>query len=290
LDGAGGTNGPLRGRPGSSKLVPGRMHGDAIKIREKWAADEAVYGPFVQLSAPGEVEIFALAGFDFAIIDLEHGLINLETAESMMRAAHGRGAVPFARVLANRPELICQALNIGAAGILVPHVDTPEEARELVRSARFAPRGSRGLCPFVRSADYSAAKGPAYYEEASATVICGALLEGRSAYERIDEFMEVDGLDLLMIAPYDLSQSLGVPGEIDHPSVIDKVEDICGRVSGTGKVVGMFAEEPEKSGTWVGLGVRYIGADVDSQILLRASRERLSQYRAAAATGPQIAV
>jgi 4-hydroxy-2-oxoheptanedioate aldolase len=265
------------------------MHRDAIKIREKWAAGEAVYGPFVQLSAPGALEIFALAGFDFAIVDLEHGLINLETAESMMRAAHSRGAVPFARVLANRPELICQALNVGAAGILVPHVDTPAEARALVRAARFAPRGSRGLCPFVRSADYSAAKGPAYYEEASEAVICGALLEGREAYERIDEFIAVEGLDLLMIAPYDLSQSLGVPGEIDHPDVIGRVEDICTRVAGTGKVVGMFAEEPEKSGAWVRLGVRCIGADVDSQILLRASRDRLAQYRAAASTAPSAA-
>jgi 4-hydroxy-2-oxoheptanedioate aldolase len=258
------------------------MHGDASKIRAKWAAEEAVYGPFVQLPAPGEVEIFALAGYDFVIVDLEHGLINLETAESMMRAAHARGAVPFARVLANRPELVGQALNIGAAGILAPHVDTPEEAEQLVRAARFAPRGSRGLCPFVRSADYSAAKGPAYYEEASAAVICGALLEGREAYERIDEFLAVDGLDLLMIAPYDLSQSLGVPGEIDHPSVIDRVEEICARTAGTGKVVGMFAEEPEKSGAWVRLGVRYIGADVDSQIILRAGRERVAAYRAAA--------
>ncbi|MBS1891984.1 MAG: aldolase [Actinobacteria bacterium] len=269
----------MRRVSGSGTLLG--VHGDARKIREKWAADETVYGPFVQLSAPGELEIFALAGYDFAIVDLEHGLINLETAESMMRASHARGAVPFARVLANRPELIAQALNIGAAGILAPHVDTPEEADALVRAARFAPRGSRGLCPFVRSADYSAAKGPAYYEEASELVICGALLEGREAYERIDEFIEVEGLDLLMIAPYDLSQSLGVPGEIGHPSVIDRVEEICARVKGTGKVVGMFAEEPEKSGEWVRLGVRYIGADVDSQILLRAARERVSAYRAA---------
>jgi 4-hydroxy-2-oxoheptanedioate aldolase len=257
------------------------VHGDATKIREKWAADEAVYGPFVQLPSPGELEIFALAGYDFAIVDLEHGLIDLETAESMMRASHARGAVPFARVLANRPELIAQALNIGAAGILAPHVDTPEEADALVRAARFAPRGSRGLCPFVRSADYSAAKGPAYYEEASELVICGALLEGREAYERIDEFIAIEGLDLLMIAPYDLSQSLGVPGEIAHSSVIERVEEICARVKGTGKVVGMFAEEPEKSGEWVRLGVRYIGADVDSQILLRAARERIAAYRAA---------
>jgi 4-hydroxy-2-oxoheptanedioate aldolase len=257
------------------------MHQDAQKIRQKWAAGDAVSGPFVQLPAPGEVEIFALAGFDFAIIDLEHGTINFETAESMMRAAHTRGAAPFARVLANRPELIGAALNIGAAGILVPHVDTPDEARAVVHAARFGPQGARGLCPFVRSADYSAAKGPAYYAEANAAIITGILLEGRSAYEAIDEFLEIDGLDLVMIAPYDLSQSLGVPGEVYHPSVIAAVEDVCARAATSGKIVGVFAEEPARAAEWVRRGARFIGADVDSQIVLRAAREQIAQFHAA---------
>ena len=266
------------------------MHRDARKIREKWAAGEAVIGPFVQIPAPAECEIFALAGFDYAIVDLEHGAINLETAENMLRAAHSRGAVPFARVIANHPELISQALNIGAAGILVPHVDSPEEAREAVHSARYAPRGARGLCPFVRSADYSAAKGPEYYEEASEDVIVGVLLEGREAYEAIDEFFEIEGLDLIKIAPYDLSQSFGVPGDVYNPIVIKAVEDICAKVEGTDKVVGTFAEEPERGATWVAAGAKFISTDVDSQILYQASKDLVSQYRAAfAANRPGIA-
>ena len=257
------------------------MHRDARKIRERWAAGEAVIGPFVQMPAAGEAEIFALAGFDFSIVDLEHGAIDLETAEGIIRAAHSRGAAPFVRVLANRPELISQALNFGAAGVIVPHVDSPEEARQVVHAARYAPRGARGLCPFVRSADYSAAKGPAYYEEASEDVITGVLLEGREAYEAIDEFFAIEGLDLIKIAPYDLSQSFGVPGDIYHPTVIAAVEEICAKVEGTDKVVGTFAEEPERAATWVAAGARFISTDVDSQILYRASCDLVSQYRAA---------
>jgi len=257
------------------------MHRDARKMREKWAAGEAVIGPFIQMPAVGEAEIFALAGFDFSIVDLEHGAIDVETAENMLRAAHTRGAVPFARVLANRPELIAQALNLGAAGVIVPHVDSPEEAREVVHSARYAPRGARGLCPFVRSADYSAAKGPEYYEEASQDVITGILLEGREAYEAIDEFFAIEGLDLIKIAPYDLSQSFGVPGDIYNPIVVKAVEEICAKVEGSEKVVGTFAEEPERAATWVAAGARFISTDVDSQILYRASRELVSRYRAA---------
>jgi 4-hydroxy-2-oxoheptanedioate aldolase len=254
-------------------------------MREKWAAGEVAIGPFMQMPAAGEAEIFALAGFDFSIVDLEHGALDLETAEGMLRAAHTRGAVPFARVLANRPELISQAFNIGAAGILVPHVDTPEEAREAVRSARYAPRGARGLCPFVRSADYSAAKGPEYYEEASQDVIVGVLLEGREAYEAIDEFFGIEGLDLIKIAPYDLSQSFGVPGDIYNPIVIKAVEDICSKVAGTDKVVGTFSEEPARGATWAAAGAQFISTDVDSQILYRASRDLVAEYRAAFAAG-----
>lgn len=257
------------------------MHRDARKMRQQWAAGEAVIGPFIQMPAVGEAEIFALAGFDFSIVDLEHGAIDVETAENMLRAAHARGAVPFARVLANRPELIGQALNIGAAGIIVPHVDSPDEAREVVHAARYAPRGARGLCPFVRSADYSAAKGPDYYEEASKDVITGVLLEGREAYEAIDEFFAIDGLDLIKIAPYDLSQSFGVPGEIYHPTVIAAVEDICSKVEGTGKVVGTFSEEPARAAVWVAAGAQFISTDVDSQILYRASRDLVAEYRSA---------
>jgi len=244
-----------------------------------------VIGPFIQMPAAGEAEIFALAGFDFSIVDLEHGAIDLETAENMLRAAHTRGAVPFARVLANRPELIAQALNIGAAGILVPHVDSPAEARQAVRAARYAPRGARGLCPFVRSADYSAAKGPDYYEEASREVIVGVLLEGREAYEAIDEFFAIEGLDLIKIAPYDLSQSFGVPGDVYNPAVIRAVEEICAKVEGTDKVVGTFSEEPDRGATWVAAGAQLISTDVDSQILYRASRDLVSRYRAAFAAG-----
>jgi 4-hydroxy-2-oxoheptanedioate aldolase len=257
------------------------MHTDARKMREKWAAGEVVIGPFVQMPAAGETEIFGLAGFDFSIVDLEHGAIDIETAEGMLRAAHSRGAVPFARVLANRPELIAQALNIGAAGVLVPHVDSPDEAREVVRAARYAPRGSRGLCPFVRSAEYSAAKGPGYYAEASEDVITGVLLEGREAYEAIDEFLEIEGLDMIKIAPYDLSQSFGLPGDIYHPTVIAAVEDICAKVAPTDKVVGMFSEEPARGAAWAAAGAQFISTDVDSQILYRASCDLVSQYRAA---------
>jgi 4-hydroxy-2-oxoheptanedioate aldolase len=272
------------------------VHTDAHTIREKWNNDEPTIGPFVQLPAPGEVEIFAIVGFDFVIVDLEHGALNFETAENMMRAAHGRGIAPLVRVLANRTELIVQALNIGAAGVLVPHVDSAAEARAAVAATQFRPQGvqgigaeemfRRGVCPFVRAADYSAAKGPDYYSSANESVISGILLEGQSAYDELDDILAIDSLDLIMVAPYDLSQSLGVTGEIYHESVIATVRSVAARARATGKVVGVFAEDPAIAADWVRHGVRVSGMDVDSQIVRRGALAHLEGFKTALAASP----
>ena len=269
------------------------MHEFPQKMRDKWQRGEPVLGPFVQLSAPGEVEIFAFVGFDFVIVDLEHGAINLETAENMIRAAHAQGIVPIVRPLANRTELIVQALNIGAAGVLVPHVDSAAEARAAVAATQFRPQGiqrlddrdmfKRGVCPFVRAADYSAAKGPAYYTDANDTIISGILLEGQSAYDELDEILDIEALDLILVAPYDLSQSLGVTGDIYNEKVIATVESVAERAKATGKVVGIFAEDPIIGADWAKRGIRFISMDVDSQILRLGALAHVNGFRQALA-------
>jgi 4-hydroxy-2-oxoheptanedioate aldolase len=250
-------------------------------------------GPFVQLPAPGEIEIFAHVGFDFAIVDLEHGALNLETAENMVRAAGSQGIPAIARVLANRTELIVGALNLGAAGVLVPHVDSAADARAAVAATQFRPQGvqaadaeemfKRGVCPFVRSADYSASNGPDYYTESNEAVIAGILLEGQSAYDDLDEILEIEALDLVMVAPYDLSQSLGVTGQVYHESVIATVQSVIERAKATGKVVGVFAEDPSRAAEWVNHGIRFIGMDVDSQIMRRGALAHVEGFRTALA-------
>lgn len=242
----------------------------AEALRSKWAAGLAVYGPFVQLPAPGVVEIFAYAGFDLVNIDLEHGTIDLETAENMVRAAHVHGIAPMVRVLANRPELITAALNIGAAGVLVPHVSSVEEAEAVVAATRFGLGGTRGVCPFVRAAGYSALKESGFYEQANAGVIACVLLEGSAGFEALDGILGLAELDVAFIGPYDLSQSLGVTGEIMHPLVVGAVEKACAKAARHGKVIGLFVEEPDRAAEWVRRGVRYIGLDIDTQILYRA--------------------
>jgi 4-hydroxy-2-oxoheptanedioate aldolase len=253
------------------------MYEIAGTLRSKWAHDLPVFGPFVQLPSPGVVEIFAHAGFDLVNIDLEHGTIDLETAENMVRAAHVHGIAPMVRVLANRPELITAALNIGAAGVLVPHVSSVEEATAAVAATKFGPAGTRGVCPFVRAAGYSAFKETGYYEQANTAVITCALLEGSAGLDALDGILALAELDVVFVGPYDLSQSLGVTGEIMHPLVVGAVEEACAKATRHGKVIGLFVEDPDRAAEWIRRGVRYVGLDIDTQILYRAGKALCAQ-------------
>jgi 4-hydroxy-2-oxoheptanedioate aldolase len=252
-----------------------------MDLRDKWSRGEAVVGPFIQIAAPAIVEVMAVAGYDLVNVDLEHGPYGLDVAESMVRAADARGIAALVRVMANRPELIAAALETGAAGVLVPHVDSLAEARAAVAATHFWPEGTRGLSPTARSIGYSSGGGADYYARANAAVITGVLLEGEGGYAELDGMLELDGLDLIMVAPYDLSQALGVPGEVTHPRVVATIEDACRRVSDAGKIAGMFAADPRAGADWIRRGVRFLGFDIDVQVLYRAARAARGELEAA---------
>jgi len=253
------------------------MHEGAAALKAKWAGGEAVVGPLIQLPAPGLVEIFGAAGFDFAVADLEHGALNLETTEHMMRAAAAAGITSGIRVPSNTPEHISTALNLGADLIIVPHVDGVAAAEAAVAAAKFAPQGMRGVCPFVRAATYSATKDSGFYADANASTIVNVLLEGTDAVAELDGILEVPGVDVISLAPYDLSQALGVTGQTQHPLVIDLVADACRRAEGHGKVIGFFAEEPATAAEWIGRGVRWMTSSVETQIIYAAAKRWLGE-------------
>lgn len=246
-------------------------------LRSKWATGSPTFGPFVQLSSVGAVEILAHAGFDYVIIDLEHGAINFETAENMVRAANAQGIATIVRVLSNRPELITAALNIGADGVHVPHVSTVEAARAAVRATKFGPVGNRGVCPFVRSADYSANNDPEYYLQANEETLAIISIEGKEGLSNLDEILTIEGLSVVFVGPYDLSQSLGVVGEPNHPLVVDKIREVCEKAQAAGVVVGLFVETSEAAREWVRHGIRYCCLGVDAQIFYQASREMVAE-------------
>ena len=251
-----------------------------------WRQGIPTYGPFVQLNAPGICEILGHAGFDYCIIDLEHGVIDVDTAENMVRAANAAGIAPIVRVAFNRKELISQALNLGACGVHVPHISTVKEAEEAVWASKFFPLGGRGVCPFVRAARYSADKA-IYYEKANTETMVILAIEGKEGIDNLREILQVKGVDAVFVGPYDLSQSLGVPGQVTNQKVIERVREICTLSKKAGVAVGVFVETPEAAKEWVEQGVLYCCLDVDAAIFLKASTSYVRQLKGIAPAAPE---
>ncbi len=222
----------------------------------------AVYGPFSKTCDPGFVEIVGHAGFDFIILDLEHGPNSVQTLQNLIRAAALANVLPIVRVKEGVHSVVGEVLDIGAAGIQVPQITSAQEAREIVQLAKFSPVGSRGVCRFVRAASYSALDRFAYFQAANEALVI-VQLEGQQAIDNLQDIVNVPGIDVIFIGPYDLSQSLGVPGQIDHPLVENKMKEIIAACQQKGVYVGTFVDTLKNARKWRTAGVRYISYSVD---------------------------
>lgn len=236
---------------------------------------ETVIGPFSKTMDPGMVEALGYAGFDFVILDMEHGPNSVETVQSLIRAAVLSGMLPIVRVKEDCAHIMGEVLDIGAGGIQVPQITSAADVLALIKTAKFHPQGARGVCRFVRAAAYSAMDRYEYFKRANEALII-IQLEGLQALENLEEILGVlEGVDIIFIGPYDLSQSLGVPGQVGHPLVIQKMQEIVELCAEKQVVAGTFVDTIEDAAKWMALGVRYISYSVDVGILYEAGRSIL---------------
>lgn len=247
-------------------------------FKKRLKAGEYVCGPFMKTGDPAFVEASGFAGFDFCILDMEHGPVSLENMQNNIRAAQISGLIPIVRVRDKSPESVSQPLDIGAFGIQVPQVSTPDEAREVLRYARFFPSGDRGVCRFVRAAGYSLKERKDYFREANETIVI-LQLEGTEAISNLDEILKVEGYDILFIGPYDLSQSLGVPGDTMNPIVVDAMKEIISKAVRKGVAVGTFVDSAETLEFWRAAGVQYLSYSVDVGIYAEACRTIVDHFK-----------
>ncbi|NJD04788.1 MAG: aldolase [Ruminiclostridium sp.] len=210
-----------------------------------------------------------MAGFDFVIIDLEHGPNSVESAQNLIRAACISNTLPIVRVKENNFSIIGEVLDIGAGGIQVPQITCPENAEEVIKFAKFAPSGMRGLCRFVRAAGYSAMDRFDYIQKANEAIVI-LQLESSESITNIEDILKIDGIDVIFVGPYDLSQSMGVPGQIDNPLVEEKMAEIVDVCSKNGICVGTFVDTLENAKKWKNAGVKYLSYNVDVGIFYEA--------------------
>lgn len=247
-------------------------------LKSMWKQGIPTFGPVVGLSATGICEILGYAGFDYCLIDLEHGAINLETAENMVRATDAAGMASIIRVAHNRPELIGQALDLGANGVHVPTISTREEAQEAVWASKFSPLGGRGVHPAVRASRYSADQ-PIYFNKANTETLVILAIEGTRGVDNIDEILKVKGIDAVFVGPYDLSQSLDVVGQVTHPKVVEKIQEIVALSNKADVAVGVFTDTPEGAKGWVKQGVLYCCLGLVAKMLFQACTDYMKRVR-----------
>ena len=248
------------------------------KFKTSLHSPKGVFGPFMITSDPAFVEAAGYAGYDFALLDMEHGPGTFENLQNLIRAANVVNIMPIVRVPKGSDIWIDRALDVGAGAVLVPQIDTAEQARDVVSAAKFAPLGTRGTSRFVRSAAYGAVQSDVYFQGAQETMVI-IQAEGKNALTNLDEILDVQGIDIVFVGPYDLSSSLGFIGEIDHPLVIACLQDILVKAAKKGVAVGCFADTAQRAVELREMGVKFIGYSCDTAIFLNAAKQDVAHFQ-----------
>jgi 2-keto-3-deoxy-L-rhamnonate aldolase RhmA len=250
-------------------------------LKQKLREGKAVFGAMITFPSPPIVEMLGYMGFDWVLIDNEHGSITVDTAEDMIRAGELTGVAPIVRPVANRPEVIAPFLDRGAWGVQVPHVNTRAEAEAAVSACKYYPEGQRGIFSRGRPAEYGiGGTTPEYVKAANANTLVCLMLEEVEAIRNIDDICSVKGVDVLFIGSGDLSQSMGYPGQQTHPEVQALMEDGVKRIRQAGIIAGVSCPDaliPK----FLGLGVQYFHSNVGT-LLQSAGEAYLKTVRKAA--------
>ena len=226
-------------------------------LKRKLSAGEVVIGPFAGLNCPDLIEIMGIAGCDFCVIDTEHGPMNPESIQHMVRAAELSGMTPIVRVPRAEPVEILKVLDIGAQGIHVPQINSKETAMVVARASRYYPEGERGVA-VPRALSYGLMPLSGVMAEANREILVIAHCENAKGLDLLEEIAAVDGIDLIFVGPYDLSQSLGVPGEIFHPSMVEAVSRALKAITDAKKPAGIFVTSVDEAKRRIDEGFRYI--------------------------------
>ncbi len=247
-----------------------------MNFRTRLLNHERLLGAMVTLPGPETAEILAAAGCDWLFIDLEHSPLDFLDAQRLLQAA-GQACAGVIRVPQADPLSLKKALDIGPAGIIVPQVNAPETAAQIVRWAKYAPLGERGV-GIARAHGYGldAAGYLARADDETAVII---QIEHIEAVNRIDEILAVAGVDALFIGPYDLSTSMGKMGQVDDPAVVAAIDRVTEAARRAGRPLGIFGVSAEPLRRYAGRGYTLLTAGIDAMLLAQAVRGQIETMR-----------
>lgn len=235
-----------------------------MSFKKSLESKEYVFGTWSMMSSPIAAHVIGCTNLDYLVIDMEHGAMSYQTAENILNACLVNKLEPIIRTSDNNPSTILHCLEIGARTILVPHISTIDTAKSLASSVKYFPDGNRGLSPYTRNHLYTHKNLSDSLHFQNQTITVGAMVEGVEGINNLKAICTVDGIDIIYLGSYDLSQSAGYPGNFQHPNFKKKVREACEIIKMSGKYAGIFANNIADCKKYIEHGYKFIAYVADS--------------------------
>jgi 2-keto-3-deoxy-L-rhamnonate aldolase RhmA len=247
-------------------------------LRARILGGETLFGTFASLGSPTAAELCGRAGFDWVIIDLEHGAAHESDLLTSLYAVAGTPAAALVRPRSADRLRVGRVLDLGAHGVMIPRIDVPEQAAEVVSFMRYPPDGTRGLALSTRGAGLGEL-GHADVAAINQRVVGIIQIESPSAVEHAPEIAAIDGVDVLFVGPADLSHSMGIPGQFDDPRFVDALGRVVSAANAAGKAAGILLFNMDVLARHLALGFRFIGLGSDGSFVADGARAVLARAR-----------
>ncbi len=248
-------------------------------IKERLKAGECVYGVFINSCSTIACEVAGLAGYDFVMIDSEHGPSDAIDNRELILAAEYRGCAPIVRVSNSSRDLILRTLDVGAHGVMVPQVNDRDTAHQVAQAAHYFPEGIRGVAN-ARAADYGFESPlPHYFELANKRNLTIVQCENIAALPNLDEIGKQEGIDVIFVGPYDLSTTMGKPGKVAYESIHEITDAVAAVCKKNGKAAGIFVKDAAEAHFYRDKGFQFIIVGTDIGMYAAACRNTMAKLK-----------
>ncbi len=242
-------------------------------FRQRLQNGDVLLGQMVlEFFTPGIGHMLAGCGLDFVIFDMEHGRCDIGLLAEMIASCHGSGIVPMARVPDAGFAPLSRVLDLGARGVMVPRVETRQQAEDIVSQLKYAPMGKRGVALGIAHDLYRAGTAE-FFAQANEEIAVILLLETEKAFENLDAIVSVPGVDVAWMGHYDLTVSMGIPAQFDHPRLLAAMDDLVAACQRHGVAPGFLPPTPEAAVHWIGKGFRALSLGSDINVFLDGVRK-----------------
>lgn len=246
-------------------------------LKQRFQAGDTTFGCWLSFAEAAPTEVIGTAGFDWLVIDGEHAPNDIRSIRDQLMALQGSPSPAVVRVPVGEPWIIKQVLDIGAQSILVPMVESGEQAAQMVRACTYPPSGMRGVgATSTRSSRFSTVED--YVHTADDQIALILQVESRAGLAALDDILAVDGVDCVFIGPADLAADMGHPGNPGHPEVHGAIVDTLGRIAAAGKVPGILSLSDEVAESYVAAGARFVAVAIDVITLFKAAQATAKRW------------